>query len=212
MGFLVVFLMYICIRILCKSVHIYRELYTENDTQALEIVENKSNEIINEKKSKGESMYYKGKKIADNKDYENAMKYAYKKMCEKKGFIFTRFGDNINDYRCHHTKKTCERDTILHKEDAINSENSLEHLEWRANHKKCVIAYKPYIDLCNKDALTYHKDIGKCEPNKKYCECRGLKWKPHTKDCQYYPGQKETSYMFGKTMTQGFMMPINCYK
>jgi hypothetical protein len=176
----------------------------------MDIIEDKVSASIANRQNRGETLYYNGKKIATRKDFEKAMQYAYKKMCESKGFVFTHIGENMNDYRCEHTEKTCKRDSTLHNEEKIETDNSMDHLEWRPNVKKCVLAYKPYVKLCNENKLTYDKDIGKCEPNKKYCECRGLKWKPHTKDCQYYPGQKETSYMFGKTMTQGFMMPGYC--
>lgn len=90
------------------------------------------------------------------------------------------------------------------------TENSLDHLEWRPKDKKCVLAYQPLVDFCNDNGLTYDKNIGKCSVNKEYCECRGLEWRSGTIDCRYRPGQKETSMVFGKTMTQGVAVPPYC--
>ena len=256
---------------------------------------------ISETQNSGQDFYYKGKKVANKTDLDNAYKYAYKKMCESKGFKFSRFGKELNEYDCSHTEQTCKRDTKLHdlyskettaiidktdckeamddvgkplkntdgtpvitcknveysfnvggkkytgkitkellketnkmykKGDSIyvqyepdnpesnrlkstlnafkGSDNAMEHLEWRPKDKKCVLGFKPLVDFCNENELTYDNNIGKCSVNKKYCECRGVEWRSGTVDCRMRPGQKETSYAFGKTMTQGVAVPPYC--
>lgn len=268
-----------------------------DDNQIMDKVDAK----VEETQNSGQDFYYKGKKVVNKTDLENAYKYAYKKMCETKGFKFTRFGKELNEYDCSHTEQTCKRDTKLHdnysaettakidksdckeamddegkplmnedgtpmitcmnveysfdvngkkytgkitkellknitkmmmKGDSIyvqyepdkpesnrlkselnafkQTDNTMEHLEWRPKDKQCVLAYKPLVDFCNENGLTYDKNIGKCSVNRKYCECRGLEWRSGTVDCRYRPGQKETSYMFGKTMTQGIALPPYC--
>lgn len=260
----------------------------------------KVNQKVEDTQAAGGDFYYKGKKVANKQDLENTYKYAYRKMCESKGFKFSRFGKELLEYDCSHTEATCKRDTTLHdnyskeatatidsadcaeaKDDEgktimkdgkpvilcknvqysfkvgdkthkgkvtndilkdINvkfhkgdsysiqyepdnpdsnrlksnlnafkkTDNSMDHLEWRPKEKKCVLAYQPLVEFCNEEGLTYDKNIGKCSVNKKYCECRGLEWRSGTIDCKYRPGQKETSYVFGKTMTQGIAVPAHC--
>ena len=264
-------------------------------------VMDKVDEKIEQTQSSGQNFYYKGKKVADKIDLENAYKYAYRKMCENKGFKFSRFGKELIEYNCSHTEETCKRDTKLHdiyskeatakidksdckeaiddngkplenddgspvvtcknveysfdvdgkkytgkiskellkettgmmkKGDSIfvqyepdnpesnrlkselnafkSSDNAMEHLEWRPKEKKCVLAFKPLVEFCNENGLTYDKEIGKCSVNKKYCECRGVEFRSGTVDCRYRPGQKEASYAFGKTLTQGITLPPYC--
>lgn len=203
------FIIYIIVRIIIKVLISNKIENFEVNEDAYQKVSGAVSQNVEELQSQGKDVYYKGKKVANKEDIKNAMKYAYKTLCLENGFTFEQYGPETTDYRCRHTKETCNNLSTLHKKgDAGN--NFLEHLEWRPDTQNCVLGIKGYVDMCNTQGLTYDKDLGKCKPNKKYCKCRGLKWKPKTEDCQYYPGQKETSFMFGKTMTQGVAVPPSC--
>lgn len=278
-----------------------REFFTDEQVDS---IMDKVDQKVEDTQNSGQDFYYKGKKVADKQDLDLAYKYAYRKMCENKGFKFTRFGEKMLEYDCTHTEKTCKRDTTLHdytdsyseetladitdgictdvtdssgrpikdsdgkvkvkckdikyafkvgdksydgqiekdlleeghlynKGDKVKieynaenpklnrlksplnaykgrTENSLDHLEWRPDSKKCVLAYQPLIDFCNDNELTYDRDTGKCSVNKKYCECRGVEWRSGTVDCRYRPGQKEAATVFGKSLTQGITLPPYC--
>lgn len=167
---------------------------------------------VSKSQEAGQQLYYKGKKIANKKDMENAYKYAYKKMCESKGFNFYSTGDEIMDFDCTHTEATCKRDSSLHKSNSERSDNSMDHLEWRPNQNECVLAYEGYIDMCKEQELDYDNNVGRCQVTREYCECRGIDYKQSSSgpDCKLKEGQKEASYVVGKTLSQHFARPPYC--
>lgn len=68
-------------------------------------------------------------RVENDKDKKLALKYALKKVCEKRGYKWIEGGDEFT-YDCKHTEETCKRDSVYPtKEGAIP-----QYFEWRASN------------------------------------------------------------------------------
>lgn len=145
--------------------------------------------------------YIDGKKVATPDDVTKSNAYALSKMCELKGYVFNSDGGGY----CMHTQRTCARDS---KE--TGDDYDLQYLEWRGDEDdvgRCVYAFSGFKKRCIKDGLTYTETSGKCEPNKQYCECKGVEFK--NGDCWQDPVAIGVKSVLGSTITQGFNREVS---
>lgn len=104
-------------------------------------------------------------KIATQKDNLYAMRYAYKKLCEKKPGRKWVDGPN-NSWDClYATKESCLNASIYPTPEA----NEPHYYEWRDNTKQCVIGNEGFRSWCEKEGLKYEPDTGKCKVTRDHC-------------------------------------------
>ena len=176
---------------------------SEEEYKELQGVLNIVNEDIEKKQEETKTdTYVDGKKVATKEDLDKAYLYATGEMCKESGYEYVvgkdQFSEQLVGY-CNHTYDTCKRDS----KDSGN-DFDFKYFEWRGNIKdkvSCVYAHSGYKKRCLDKGLTYIERDGKCKPNERYCECKGLEYKDS--DCWRDPMSSGAGTVFGNTITQG---------
>lgn len=131
--------------------------------------------------------------LATDEDIDNAINYAYKRVCEDRGYTYIQFADGFD---CVHTRETCLRDT------RYPSTDTNKYLEWNMDNK-CVIgmeAFRNYCHTSNNGKLRYDDRRGTCHVTPQSCSDWGADWTGD--DCHVPWDQKVTEAVVGQTATR----------
>lgn len=126
--------------------------------------------------------------LATDEDIDNAVNYAYKRVCEDNGYKYIQFEDGFD---CVHTEETCLRDT------RYPSTADEKYLEWNYDHK-CVVAMEKFRDYCEAAGnLRYDDRGGTCHVTHDSCKSWGADFTGS--DCDIPLGQKIGEATIGTT-------------
>lgn len=138
---------------------------------------------------------------ASTEDIKNAQKYAYKKLCESRGYKYQDYGED--GYGCYHTKTSCLR------ESSYPSTDTKKYLEW-SPERKCILGMEMFRDYC-KPPLFYDIETGRCKVTAESCDSWGAGMNTARTDCEKTDGRVVLETAFGTNLVglveHGFRCP-----
>lgn len=95
-------------------------------------------------------------RVANELDKKRALKYALKKTCELKGYMWVEQADEFT-YDCKHTKETCNKESVY----PTKAGDIPKYYEWREpDSKDALNAAQNSINLLDNRSETLSKQVG----------------------------------------------------
>lgn len=133
-------------------------------------------------------------RIATHQDDMQAMRHAYKKLCERQPGRKWIDGPN-NSWDCvYGTRESCMNASVY----PTLEDTEPHYYEWREDTKKCVVGNEAWRAWCDKEGLKYDPDTGRCRVTREYCLKKQLNY--CNGDCYQPPVSWVAEQIFGATL------------